>query len=73
MIVVLVIIVAFVKALEQMGLLEDTYEGRMLKESLFGKAFVLKIFTNVLASNTEGDTGTELSKFFYLYHEIDLF
>lgn len=31
MIVVLVIIVAFVKALEHMGLLEDPFEGRLLK------------------------------------------
>lgn len=33
MIVVLVIIVAFVKALEHMGLLEDTDAGRMLKKN----------------------------------------
>lgn len=37
MIVVLVIIVGFVKALEHMGLLEDNFEGRILR-----KYFVLK-------------------------------
>lgn len=36
MIVVLVIIVAFVKALEHMGLLEDTFEGRMFNSIWFG-------------------------------------
>lgn len=31
MIVVLVIIVGFVKALEHMGLLEDNFEGRIIR------------------------------------------
>lgn len=39
MIVVLVIIVGFVKALEHMGLLEDKFEGRMLRNR---KHFILK-------------------------------
>lgn len=39
MIVVLVIIVAFVKALEHMGLLEDTDEGRIFKHFGFGERF----------------------------------
>lgn len=39
MIVVLVIIVGFVKALEQLGLLEGNYEGRILRNR---KHFILK-------------------------------
>lgn len=39
MIVVLVIIVGFVKALEHMGLLEDNFEGRILRNR---KHFILK-------------------------------
>lgn len=39
MIVVLVIIVGFVKALEHLGLLEGNYEGRMLRNR---KYFFLK-------------------------------
>lgn len=39
MIVVLVIIVGFVKALEHLGLLEGNYEGRMLRNR---KYFILK-------------------------------
>jgi len=39
MIVVLVIIVGFVKALEHLGLLEGNYEGRMLRDR---KYFILK-------------------------------
>lgn len=44
MIVVLVIIVGFVKALEHLGLLEGNYEGRMLRntELFYAESYLLQ-------------------------------